>query len=296
MSVAAVLIFWLASFSNGAADSTPPSTHLVTDGAKREVTVPLKPARIVSLAPSVTELLFAVGAGDLVVGVTAFCDYPPEAATRTRIGGLINPDIEKIVSLRPDLVLASTAGNYLDDTERIERLGVPVYTVDTPSVEAILKALLTVGALVGRADRAGLINAELIARIEKIKSSHSGSEHPRVLFVIEPEPLIAPGTNTFIGEAISLAGAEVAAIDSEVSWAQYDMEQVIGLRPDVILTTEVNRIWAETVGSMNEWRVVPAVRKKQVFVVSDSIQHPGPRLVDGIEEIAAILAELEGQK
>jgi len=266
----------------------------VTDGTGRPVASPDHPRRIVSLAPSVTEILFALGAGDRVVGVTDYCDYPAEAASRTKIGGLINPDLERIVGLRPDLVIASTSGNYRDDTERIERLGLSVYAIDTPDVEAILDAIEAVGALVdARAEAAGLV-ARLRARIETVRRAAAARPRVRALFVIEPQPLIVPGARTFIGEALAMAGADLAG-GSSSGWSQIDMEQVIELRPGVILTTEPNRSWSEGLASAREWRQVPAVTRGRVYVVSDSIQHPGPRLVEGIEEVSGILDRMAAE-
>lgn len=268
----------------------------VVDGAGRTVQVPERPARIVSLAPSVTEILFALGAADRVVGVTDFCEHPAEAASKPRIGGLINPDLERILGLKPDLAIASTTGNYLDDTERLTALGVPVYAIETPDVAGILAAFEKVGDLLGEPERSHSVVAGLRDRIERVRSraghAHSGGPRPVVLFVIEPDPLIAPGRETFIGEALAIAGgvaASPAAEGSTARWAQYDLEQVIAMRPDVILTTKVHAAWAERLPTMKEWAAVPAVANGRIHIVSDAIQNPGPRLIDGIEEVAEIL-------
>lgn len=262
----------------------------VRDGAGRMIPVPARPARLVSLAPSVTEILFSLGAGPRVVGVTDFCSYPPEAAGRTRIGGMINPDLERIVHLRPDLVVATTAGNYPDDVERIERLGIPVYTIATPTLESVMTTLASVGAILGEQERAGRLVADLRSRIERVRTGAAGRPRVPALFVIEPDPLIVPGRATFIGEALAVAGADLVTTGQAASWAQYDMEQVIGMRPEAILTPEANRAWSESLGGREDWLRVPAVAGGRVYVISDSIQRPGPRIVDGIEEVAAILA------
>jgi len=261
------------------------------DGAGRTVLVSRQPARIVSLAPSVTEILFALEAGDRVVGVTDFCDYPAEVASRSRIGGLINPDLERIISLQPDLVIATTAGNYQDDAERIQRVGIPVYTISTPTLEAMLDTLGQVGDLVGKPEAARRLAARLRGRIEAVKQAMARQPRARALFVIEPDPLIAPGRDTFIGQALAIAGADLTTTDAASSWTHYDAEQVMGMRPEIILTTGANRAWALALPDRPEWAGVPAVRAGRVFVISDAIQHPGPRLVDGIEEISRIVRE-----
>ncbi len=266
----------------------------VEDGAGRSVTVPADPRRIVSLAPSVTEILIAVGAGDRVVGITDFCEPPPGGAPGTaRIGGLINPDLERIVSLRPELVIASTSGNYRDDVERIERLGIPVYTIHTPSVSAALETLEATAALVGLPENGARLAGRLRGRIEAVEARSRMRSRPRTLFIIEPDPLIAPSGGTFLGEALRIAGADLVTADAEAAWAQYDLEAIIEMKPEVILVPEAHRAWAREAVDLPRWRSVPAIALEQIFVVSDSIQHPGPRLVDGIEEVAGILERLE---
>jgi len=248
------------------------------------------PSRIVSLAPSVTEMLYALGAGDRVVGVTEFCNYPPEALLLPRIGGMINPDLERIVSLKPDLVIATTVGNYQDDAERIERLGIRVYTVSTPSLKSVLTTLTDVGKLLGNDEQARRLVGRLAERLDHVRQVTSRRTPVRTLFVIEGEPLIAPGPGTFLSDALIAAGAQLVTPRGSPGWAQLDLEQAIAAAPEVILTAEPNRKWAEGLASRPEWRNVPAIRNGRVFVVSDSIQHPGPRLFDGIEEVAALLS------
>ncbi|HET6372904.1 MAG TPA: cobalamin-binding protein [Candidatus Polarisedimenticolia bacterium] len=269
----------------------PEHGRRLADGTGRMVSVPERPLRIVSLAPSVTEILFAVGAGDRVVGVTDFCDTPPEATSLPRIGGMINPDLERIVGLRPDLVVASTTGNYRDDAERIERLGIPVFSLHTPTISSILSAIEQAGDLAGTRDRAARLVTDLRRRLDRVVAG-AAVRRPRTLFVIEPDPLIVPGRETFLGEALIMAGADLVTADAGSAWAQYDLEKVLALGPEVILTTPANAPWAERLPGLSKWSKLPAVVGGRVFVVSDSIQHPGPALVDGIEEVARILAEV----
>lgn len=279
----------------GAIPRAAPRT--LRDGAGRAVSIPASVRRVVSLAPSVTEILFAVGAGGLVVGVTDFCDHPAEATTRTRVGGLIHPDLETIASLRPDLAIATTSGNYLEDAERIERLGIPVYTVGGSSVDGIIGTLVEIGSLVGAGTEAERVAAGLRERVRRLREAGTmaGARRPRALFVIEPEPLIVPGPDTFVGEAVRLAGADPVSNGSTSGWNQVDFEQVVALAPDLILATRAHAAWARSLSASADWRLVPAARDGSVFVISDAIQHPGPRLVDGMEEVAAIVAGWRGR-
>jgi len=270
---------------------SPPRAVTERDGAGRQVTIPPRPSRIVSLAPSVTEILFAVGAGDRVVGVTDFCDHPPEARSRTRVGGLIHPDLERIASLRPQLAIASTAGNYREDAERIEGLGIPVYTLATSSLEEILQTVEKVGAIVGEEAAALQLSATLRDRVARVRQAAAARSRPRVLFVIEPEPLIAPGPETFVGEALRIAGADLVSGGASSGWNQIDLEQVVAMNPDLILATPAHAAWARALPDSPAWRLIPAAREGRVRVISDAIQHPGPRLVDGIEEVSRLLQD-----
>lgn len=259
------------------------------DGIGRSLVLEQTPSRIVSMAPSVSEMLYALGLGDRIVGVTDFCEVPGGSTTPARIGGLINPDLERIVSLKADLVVATTSGNYVEEIDRIAALGIPVYTCDTPSVEDVLTTLVALGRIAGAEDAARSVEGSLRARLAEVRRRVSGSARPRVLFIIWGDPILAPGRDAFISDALSLAGAMSISADASARWTELDLEQVLAGRPDIILTVPDNRTFAESLPSRPEWALVPAVRKGRVHVVSDAIQHPGPRIVEGIEEIAAIL-------
>src|SRR5262245_44607882 len=180
-------------------EATWPRTF--TDAVGRRVTLSSRPERIVSLAPSVTENLLSLGLAGRIVGVTDFCRVPPEAHAE-RIGGLVDPDVEKIVVLKPDLAVATTSGNYLDDAERISRLGIPVYTTDTPSVEAVIVGLARLGELTGSEAAASRMAAELRTRLAAVEKRVDGARRPRVLFVIWGDPILAPGHGAFINDAL----------------------------------------------------------------------------------------------
>ncbi|MGH9868854.1 MAG: ABC transporter substrate-binding protein [Candidatus Polarisedimenticolia bacterium] len=290
MRVLAALVAAVAFVvSQPASSQGPDPARTVRDGVGRQVTLPALPSRIVSLAPSVTEILFAVGAGDRVVGVTDFCDNPPEARSLPRVGGLIHPDLERLASLKPQLAIASTAGNYREDAERIEKLGIPVYTLAASSLEEILQSVEKVGDIVGSQATALKVSASLRERVARVRQEAATRRRPRVLFVIEPEPLIAPGPETFVGEALRIAGADLVSQGASSGWNQIDLEQVVALNPDLILATPAHAAWARALPDSPTWRLVPAAREGKVRVISDAIQHPGPRLIDGMEEVARLL-------
>ncbi len=265
------------------------ASRILTDGAGRQVTLPSLPGRIVSLAPNVTEMIIALGADDRIVGVSDFCRLPDGPNSPERVGGLVNPDLERIVALRPDLVVATTSGNYLEDADRITRLGIPVYTVDTPSVAAVLSSLGDLGGILGDGGRGANLAARLHQRLERLSARIAGRPRPRVLFVVWGDPMLAPGRGTFLDDALALAGAESISSRSTARWAEIGLEGIVAAAPEVILTVPDNRAFAMALPGDPRWRTVPAVASGRIHVVSDAIQQPGPGIVDGIEEVARIL-------
>ena len=272
-----------------AAAEEPARPLEVKDGVGRTLTLKAPPRRIISLAPSVTEMLYALGAAGRIVGITDFCPAPPGPAAPGRIGGIVNPDLERILSLKPDLAVATTSGNYAEDRDRLERLGVPVFTCDTPDVPSVFATLESLGRLLGIEESSGPLAASLRARLEAVERRVAGRPRPRVLFLIWGEPILAPGRDAFITDALRRAGADSISASSPSRWAEYDLETILVERPEVILTVPDNRSFAAAIGSEPEWAPVPAVKNGRVHVVGDAIQHPGPAIVDGIEEIARLL-------
>jgi iron complex transport system substrate-binding protein len=276
--------------AGGPATSSPEAAwpRTFTDAVGRRVVLTARPARILSLAPSVTENLLALGLAGRLVGVTDFCRIPAEVQA-TRIGGLVDPDVERIVMLKPDLAVATTSGNYLDDAERISRLGIPVYTTDTPSVDAVIDGIVKLGELTGTEAAAAGVVDDLRERLKTIEKTVAGATRPRVLFVIWGDPILAPGKGTFINDALSRAGVESISRNASSRWVEYDLERILVEKPEAILTVPDNRAVAESIRSRAGWAGVPAVKDGRIHVVSEAIQQPGPRMMDAIEEIARLM-------
>ena len=184
----------------------PVAAFSARDMLGREVTLAAPPARIVSLVPSVTEILYALGAEERLVGVTDFCDYPPAARQRPSVGGMVNPNLEAIVALKPDLVIATTEGNGEETFAQLKRLGIPTYLVAAHLVSDVTDLIARLGALTGRERAMGPVLARLERRIEAVKRAVAPQPRPRVLYVLWPEPLIVPGRTALVTELIRLAG------------------------------------------------------------------------------------------
>ena len=247
------------------------------------------PPRIVSLTPTITETLFALGSGEGVVGVTRFCNYPPEARSRTTVGGLIDVNVEAIVALRPDLVVAEPQQRVV---AKLRELGLEVLTVENQTLDQLLSSFRAIGARVGREAEA----AELITRIRERTTAMAKAvgrkPRPPVLVVVGRNPLVAAGGNTFIDELITAAGGSNILGDSDRPYPIVSMERVLLRPPEVIvecsgsmakkdLTTEVREAWAR-------WPTLPAVGSGRVYVSqSDVLLRPGPRLLEALDELLA---------
>jgi iron complex transport system substrate-binding protein len=267
----------------------------VRDAVGRTVEVPAEPRRIVSLAPNLTEMLFALGLGDRVAGVTDYCDWPPEVAAKPRVGGVINPSLETIVALRADLVLATADGNRPDDVNRLAALGVAVYTIDTRSIGDVLRSLVTVGELTGRAAQARELAAALERRRDAVRARVAGLAPVSVFVAIDRSPLISAGDGTFVGEMLRVAGGRNIARDSPIKYPVFSIERLLAEDPEVILdAADPGPVSAAQL--RERWQALPgatALRAyrtgRMVSVGQGSFFRPGPRIVDSLERLAAIL-------
>ncbi|MGQ9497151.1 MAG: ABC transporter substrate-binding protein [Desulfotomaculales bacterium] len=266
----------------------------VTDDAGRRVTVPSPPERIVSLAPSITEILFALGLEAQVVGVTDVCDYPPAAKQKEKIGSFADPSLEKIVALKPDLVLAADINQKVVD--RLERLNVPAIVLKPRDVDGVLGNITLVGRATGRERQAADLVRELRARIDAVMSKVElfAAARPKVYYEVWYEPLCTAGPGTFIDDVIRLAGGVNVAADAPQPWPQYSLEVLLRKNPDVMLHSyghdNTGHQTAEDIARRPGWSGLNFVRHRRIYVIdADLITRPGPRLVKAVEAVAQML-------
>lgn len=273
------------------ADSTSfPLT--VTDDLDREVTLPAVPERIVSLLPSNTEILFAVGAGEQVVGVTSYCNFPLEATTREEIGGITNKSIsiEAIIALEPNLVLA--AGSQDEVIPVLEETGLKVIALNPTTLNDIYANVELVGRLTGHADQAAALADDMRRRAEAVKNKVAtvpAAERPVVFYEVWDEPLMTAGPNTFIGQLIELAGGKNIFADISEDWPQVSPEVIVDRNPEVILGPEAHgsALVAEQIATRPGWANIAAVQNNRIYLLDgDMVSRPGPRLIDVLEKIA----------
>jgi iron complex transport system substrate-binding protein len=263
----------------------------MTDMLSRRVSVPERPMRIVSLAPSITETVFVLDEGERLVGVTDYCDYPPEATKKPRVGGISTPSFEAILALRPDLVLATSESNYAEHVQRLTAIGLPVYVIRPVDFETVLESIERIGAVLGREDAARARVASMRREADAIARAVAGSPRPRVLYVVWPNPLIAPGRGTLITELLQRAGGESVTGGEPVPYPRLSLETVVERRPERIIVGRHGQATAEDL--LRGWdrlTAVAAVREGRVHAVDGDLVHrPGPRMIEALRALARAL-------
>jgi iron complex transport system substrate-binding protein len=263
----------------------------VTDQSGRRIVLPALPARIVSLVPSVTEILFSIGAQDRLVGVTDFCDYPAEARRKPRVGGMLAPSLEGMVALKPDLVVATTAGNRHETFEQLDRLRIPVYVVNPVTVADVLDLVARLGRLADRGAAADRAVAALRERMQAVAARVDGRPRPRVLYVVWPDPLIVPGRGSLVSELIDLAGGESVTADGGSGYPRYSLEAALARNPEVIVLASHGSEQSPLMRAQWErFSQVPAIAAGRLHTIDGNLTHRyGPRIVDGLERLARLI-------
>ena len=265
------------------------AARTVTDEVGRQLNVPDRLKRIVSLAPSITEVIFALGKEDLLTGITQFSDYPPETKDLPGVGSYVHLDLEKIVALKPDLCIGIKDGNPIAVVQKLERLGIPVYAIDPRDINSVLETITKLGHLLGAEKKARSIVADMRSRMERVKSLVAKSHHkPRVFFQIGVSPIVSAGTKTYIHELITLAGGKNLA-EGPVPYPRYSREQVLGLSPDILIITSMARgaSFERVKEQWSQWQSMPAVRNDGIVLMDSNLcDRPTPRLIDALEIIS----------
>jgi iron complex transport system substrate-binding protein len=271
---------------------TPSDAKTVIDQLGRHVTVPDKPERIVSLAPSITEIVFALDQGYRLKGVTTYSDFPSEAEKLPKVGSYVQLDLEKIVALKPDLCIAIKDGNPIAVARRLESMKIPVYAVNPRNLETVMKTVQKIGGLLNVEEKADKLAQSMNLRIQKVKSLVAKTTYrPRVFFQIGVSPIVSVGNNTFSHELIVLAGGKNLA-EGPIAYPRFSIEQVLALSPEVIIITSMARaaVFKQVKAEWNRWPNMPAVRDHHIFIEDSNLfDRPTPRLVDGLELMVRLI-------
>jgi len=264
----------------------------ITDDLDREVTITKQPERIISLSPANTEILFALDLGEKVVGITDVCNYPSQTEKKEKIGGYSNPNLEKIIELEPDLILASH-GNPAKLINQLEELNYTVVGLNPKNIDDIISSITMVGKITGKDEEATMLTEEMKGRIEAVLSETSSlveSDRPRILYVVWYKPLWTAGSGTFIDELIQKAGGINIAGDI-AGWPQISLETVLEKNPQVVIVGEGHPGGlVETVKKEGTLWITDAFKYNQIYIIdADIVSRTGPRIVDALEEMARII-------
>jgi len=265
---------------------------MATDQAGRQLIVPDDPKRVISLAPSITEIVYDLGQEQKLKGVTQFSDYPDAAKALPRVGSYVRLDLEKIVALQPDLCLAVKDGNPRHIVEKIMDMGIPVYVIDPRNLAQTMDSITRIGKLLQAEERAHELVNELENRILRVRSQvEKATEQPRVFFQIDLNPIVSAGNNTLIQELIELAGG-INTTAGKDPYPRFSWEDILLLQPDIVIISamagglsdrQLMEIW-------QKWKQLSAVKNDRVFVVdAGRFDRPTARLVAGLETLAEII-------
>lgn len=262
------------------------------DDLGRKVEISKKPGRIVSLAPSNTEILFALGLGKKIVGVTSYCDFPEPAKKIEKIGDFATPNIEKIVSLKADIIFA-TGGIQQPVIEKIEEAGIDVFVADPKTVSSLLDVIKRMGKASGNNDEAEYLVSNLKKRIDKVKSlAAETAERPAVFYELYNEPLMTVGSGSLINDAITIAGGKSISASLKDEYPQFSLEKLISEDPEVYVGSTGSMQSPGDIAKRPGWKDLSAAKNGRVYVLDENIiTRPGPRLVKAIEELAKAFTE-----
>jgi iron complex transport system substrate-binding protein len=258
----------------------------VTDELGRTVSVPDHPHRLICLLPSITDDVYALGAGSDVIAVSDFTKYPAQTEKKPSVGPPLSPSLEMIVALHPDLVVGGADMNRAATLTRLEQLGVSVFMIDTHGVEGIYRSLDSLGQALNREQAAQELVARLRLRVAAVRDRVQGKPPVQVLMPVWYDPIITVGSHAYITELIALAGGHSVTSDIPQEWPQVSLEAIVARAPEALLLVRGSKMSLATIRNRPGWDQIPAVRNHRVYYVSDKIDYPSPVAIDALEEMA----------
>lgn len=288
-SIISILLVSSCSSQAPPLKSNSPYGVMSIDDLGREVRFNHPPQRIVSLDPSITEILFALGLNNEVVGVTDYCDYPEQARSTSKVGGYINPNIEAIALLEPDLVVTTLKTNTPRLIQQLEDFGIKVFVLDPKKIEDIFENISALAKLTYRKERAKEIVGALKERLQEIKRKVAGISRPGVFLEMGKDPLISVGPGSFAHDLIEIAGGRNVASQSSSPYRRYTLEEILLADPEVIIICSMTPDDSSLAQKKwwKRWTNMSAVRNGRIYVIeANLLTRPGPRIIEGLMEIA----------
>jgi ABC-type Fe3+-hydroxamate transport system substrate-binding protein len=258
----------------------------LTDGLGRNVTVPDHPHRLICLMPSVVDDVYALGAGADIVAVTDYTKYPPAAKTKPTVGLPLSPSLETIVSLHPDLVLATADLNRSETINQLERLEIPVFTITTHGIEGIYQSIASIGRALNREQDAAKLASVLRERAAAVRQWVSGKPVINVLMPIWYDPIVTIGKTAYMTDMIQIAGGHSVTSDIGEEWPEVSLEAVLARAPEALVLVRGSKMSVEAIRTRPGWLTMPAVKNNRIYYVDDRIESPSPVAFDALEDLA----------
>ena len=282
-----------ATFACTATNHSPPDgpvTRILTDDLGRTVSLPVKVDRVISLAPNLTEIVFAVGGGSQLVGRTSYCDFPPEVKSVAEVGDTIHPSLEKMISLKPQVVLVSTASQLEVFTQQLQNQNIAVFVTDPHDLEGVFRTIQQIGNMLGRREQAAILEQTLRYRTNAIEQALKQKQPVRVFYQLSAEPLYTAGHDAFVTDLMRRAGAISVTAEVPGAWPKYSSESALAAKPEAIILPTGGSMGAANATVTEALRQSPAVLQGRVYKINDDhLVRPGPRAIDGLEEMAHAL-------
>jgi iron complex transport system substrate-binding protein len=263
------------------------------DETGRTVAVPDHAHRVISLSPSITNSVYALGAQGDLVGITDFTEFPAQAAQeKPSVGAIVNPSLERIVSLHPDLILALPEFNGGETMAALERMGVPVFMFHSGDISHIYETVEIIGRVLGREREAMVLVTQLRAREAEVRAQSEGKPKPTAVLVLTINPLITAGKNAFITQMIEAAGVRSITDDVKQDWLQMNIEAILPRNPEYILLMKNGPVTLKAMQTSAGWNSLEAVKRGRIIILDNRIQVPAPVAFDGLEDFARQLHAL----
>lgn len=279
-----LLLVFVAGCSNPG-NKTPSVSDTIVDDIGVKVTIKPVPQRVITLAPNLTEMIYALGEGNKLVGNTTYCNFPSQAKSVEKVGNMLTVDYEKIVSLKPDLIFMTVVGNSKNSYDKLKDLGMTVFVSNPKTFSGINKTFLDMGKIFNREKFAKEKISQWDSVINNIKNKNSGIRNNKAMFLVSLRPIMLAGENTFINEIIETAGMKNIASDTKVNYPVYSREEVLKKNPDYIILFRNKNLTAKDVKTAyEEWSELNASKQNHIiFVDPDLFARPGPRYYLAVE-------------
>jgi iron complex transport system substrate-binding protein len=261
------------------------ASRQLTDETGRRVTVPDHPHRLICLAPNTADAVFALGAGNDVIGVSSYTKYPAEAARKPQIGEPMSPSVELIVSMRPDLVIGGGEFNR-SLADKLQNYGIPVYLIAPHGVEGILRSMTSLGHALNRDAQAAALVARLRARIQAVRRRVQGKPPLPVMMLIWHDPVTTIGRDSYISQLIEMAGGRSVTSDLPREWPTISFENLVVRAPQNLLVVRDAKMSFNDLARRPEWQAIPAIRNRHIYSVDERLYLSSPAAIDALEEMA----------